>query len=299
MLDPQLNVLTEQVVAAMKPDAPGADPELQARIAVVLRHLLQAVAEIRLTEGELAALCSFLDRVAATGEWRFLTHVFGLDTLVTDMAHGGTARHTADNVEGPLYRPGAPEAASPARLMRAEEPGERLFLSGRVVEAVTGRPVPHALLDVWQSNAAGAYAEDDAEQPAWNFRRRVTADASGCYEVETVVPGCYEIGDLSGMACGEMMRRLGRHGMRPGHIHFKLSAPGTQPMTAMLYFNGDPWLDDDSIFSVRNDIVLSPARHADAASITARGTAGPFQTASFDFVLEPAKPAQAKVPVHA
>lgn len=287
MPSPHTVALMQQVVGAMRPDASGADPALQSRMAIVLRHLLAAIEEVGLTEGELAALCGFLDSVAKTGEWRFLTHVFGVDTLVTDMAHGGEGRRTPDNVEGPLYRPGAPQAASPARIMRADEPGERLFLSGRVLDAGTGRPLPHAELDVWQSSAAGAYAEDDPGQPAWNFRRRVTADAAGCYEIETVVPGCYEIGDLSGMACGAMMHRLGRHGMRPGHIHFKLSAPGAQPMTAMLYFDGDPWLDTDSIFSVRDDIVLAPAPHSDPAAIAVRGAAGPFQTASFDFKLQP------------
>lgn len=277
--------LADQVIAAMKPDAAGADPVLQRRLASVLRHLLAAIEEIRLTEQELTAFCGFLDRVAATKEWRFLTHVFGVDVLVTEMAHGGGDEPTADNVEGPLYRPGAPKVESPARLMRVEEPGERLVLKGQVLDQ-SGRGVANAEVDVWQSNASGAYAEDDPEQPDWNFRRRVIADAEGRYEIETVVPGCYEIGDLSGMACGDMMRRLGRHGMRPGHIHFKLSGIGVKPMTSMLYFKGDPWLDDDSIFSVREDVTIEPVHHDDAAEIAARGFDGPFLTGGFDFRVE-------------
>ncbi len=280
--------LIQQVVGAMRPQAPGADPALQARMAIVLRHLLEAVEETKLTEAELAGLCAFFDTVAATKEWRFLTHVFGLDTLVTETTHGGEGRATVDNVEGPLFRAGAPEVDTPALMMRPDEPGERLFLSGRVVEARSGQPLPHAVLDVWQSNAAGAYAEDDPGQPEWNFRRRVRADAAGRYEVETVVPGCYEIGDLSGMACGRLMQRLGRHGMRPGHVHVKLSAPGAQPMTTLLYFRGDPWIDDDSIFSVREDVTLTLTRHDDAGEMAARGVAAPFHTGHFDFALEPA-----------
>ncbi len=284
----RVKTLVSQVVGAMKPEAPGADPALQARMAVVLRHLLEAVEDVRLTESELGALCGFLDRVAATREWRFLTHVFGLDTLVTETTHGGDERRTVDNVEGPLYQSGAPVVQSPGLLMRPDEAGERLFLSGRVTEAGTGRTLPHAELDVWQANAVGAYAEDDPSQPEWNFRRRVIADASGRYEIETVVPGCYEIGDLSGMACGDMMRRLGRHGMRPGHIHLKLSAPGAQPMTTLLYFRGDPWIDDDSIFSVRDDVTLTLTRQDDPAEMAKRGVAAPFHTGTFDFALEPA-----------
>lgn len=280
--------LIHQVIGAMRPGAPNADPALQARIAIVIRHVLEAVEEARLTEAELTAVCAFLDKVAQTKEWRFLTHVFGLDTLVTETTHGGDERRTVDNVEGPLFRADAPEVASPALMMRPDEPGERLFLSGRVLNAATGQPLPDAVLDVWQSNAAGAYAEDDPGQPEWNFRRRVRADAAGRYEIETVVPGCYEIGDLSGMACGQLMQRLGRHGMRPGHVHVKLAAPGAQPMTTLLYFRGDPWIDDDSIFSVRDDVTLTLQQHDDPAEMAARGVKAPFHTGQFDFALEPA-----------
>jgi protocatechuate 3,4-dioxygenase beta subunit len=103
-----------------------------------------------------------------------------------------------------------------------------------------------------------------------------------------VVPGCYEIGDLSGMACGRLMQRLGRHGMRPGHVHVKLSAPGAQPLTTLLYFRGDPWIDDDSIFSVRDDVTLTLTRHDGAGEMAARGLKAPFHTGQFDFALEPA-----------
>ncbi len=289
MSSARVSGLIQQVVAAMRPSAPGADPALQARMAIVLRHLLEAVEEAKLTEAELTGVCAFLDRIAEAKEWRFLTHVFGLDTLVTETTHGGEERRTVDNVEGPLYMAGAPEVASPALMMHPDEPGERLFLSGHVVNTATGQPLPHALLDIWQSNAAGAYAEDDPSQPEWNFRRRVTADASGRYEIETVVPGCYEIGDASGLACGGLLQSLGRHRMRPGHVHLKLSAAGAQPMTTLLYFRGDPWIDDDSIFSVRDDVTLTLTQHDDPAEMAARGVKAPFHTGHFDFALELAR----------
>lgn len=283
--------LIAQVVGAMKPDTAGADPKLQDRMAVVLRHLLSVVEETGLTEDELTAVCAFFDRISEAKEWRFLTHVFGIDTLVTESTHGGEDRRTVDNVEGPLHVAGAPLAASPARLMRADEAGERLVLTGRVLDAETDAPLPGAELDVWQSNATGAYAEDDPSQPAWNFRRRVTADAAGAYEIETIVPGCYEIGDLSGMACSDLLQKLGRHRMRPGHIHFKIAATGAAALTTLIYFEGDPWIDDDSIFSVRPDVTLKLIRCDDPRQIAERGLVAPFSKGTFDFLLEPA-PAQ-------
>ena len=154
MSSARVSDLIQQVAGAMRPSAPGADPAMQARMAIVLRHLLEAVEEAKLTEVELTGVCAFLDRIAEAKEWRFLTHVFGLDTLVAETTHGGEERRTVDNVEGPLYVAGAPNVASPALMMRPDEPGERLFLSGRVVNTA-GQPLPHALLDIWQSNAAG------------------------------------------------------------------------------------------------------------------------------------------------
>lgn len=271
----------------MKPAAAGADPAFQARMAIVIRHLLEAVDEIALTEQELVDVCGFMDRIAETHEWRFLTHIFGVDTLAAEITHGGEGRRTADNVEGPLHRPGAPEAPTPALIMRPDEKGERLFLTGAVVSAATGAALPHAVVDVWQSSVDGAYAEDDPTQPEWNFRRRVIADAAGRYAIETVVPGEYEIGDLSGMASGDLMKRLGRHGMRPGHIHFKISAAGALPLTTLIYFEGSPWVEDDSIFSVRPDVTVRLSRHEDADEMAARGLNAPFQTAEFTFALEP------------
>jgi catechol 1,2-dioxygenase len=258
---------------------PKADPALQKRLAIVVRHLLAAVEEAKLTEAELPIVCDFLNDVARQNEWRFMTHVFGVETLVNEMDHGGATRRTVDNVEGPLYRAGAPMAAKDnGLLMRADEPGRRLIVEGTVRNIANDKPVPNALLDVWQANGDGVYAEDDPSQPEWNFRRRLNADANGRYKFETVVPGAYEIGDASGMACGRLLTSLGRYRMRPGHIHVKLSGAGVKPMTTMLYFSGEPWIDDDSIFSVRDDTTLNLERKPGSN----------IYTASFDFALESA-----------
>lgn len=278
--------LIDQVVGAMKPNELGSDSVLQQRMGIVLRHLIAAVDEIRLTEGELGTVCDFLDQIAANHEWRFLTHVFGLDTLVVETSHGGDERRTVDNVEGPLYRPNAPEVVTPALMMEPSDPSERLFLSGQVTDVETGHPLADAVIEFWQSNATGTYAEDDSGQPDWNFRRRVRVDGEGRYSIETVVPGCYEIGDASGMASGRLMTRLGRHRMRPGHVHVKVEAPGALPMTTLLYFRGDPWIDDDSIFSVRDDVTLTLDRHDDPTAMAAHGVDRPFTTGTFDFAVE-------------
>src|SRR5262245_32896030 len=60
---------------------------------------------------------------------------------------------TESDIEGPFYKPGAPFRP---RLAGASAKGLRLVVSGRVL-GTDCRPIPGAILDVWQADAAGAY----------------------------------------------------------------------------------------------------------------------------------------------
>src|SRR5205807_3179048 len=72
--------------------------------------------------------------------------------------------------------------------------GERIAIEGRVVDG-DGAPVPDALIELWQANAAGRYAHPDdtqTEKPLDpNFRGfgRVATDAEGRFRVTTIRPG--------------------------------------------------------------------------------------------------------------
>jgi protocatechuate 3,4-dioxygenase beta subunit len=156
---------------------------------------------------------------------------------------------TADNIEGPFYKAGAPNRAT---LAGDRERGERLVLAGRV--ASTGcAPLAGAVLDIWQADARGAYDND-----GWGLRGQLTSDAQGRWQVKTIVPGRY----LNG-------RRY-----RPMHIHVKLRARGYQELTTQLYFAGDEYIEGDPF--VVPSLVMPTSR--------AKGV----RKASFDFVLAPA-----------
>lgn len=61
-------------------------------------------------------------------------------------------------MQGHYYRPCAPLVAHPVALCRDDEPGDVCFVSGRVLDAGNRRPLPGALLDVWQANQVGSTA---------------------------------------------------------------------------------------------------------------------------------------------
>ena len=72
--------------------------------------------------------------------------------------------------------------------------GERIVIEGRVLDG-DGAPVPDALIELWQANAAGRYAHPDDRQTDKpldpNFRGfgRVATDAEGRFRFTTIKPG--------------------------------------------------------------------------------------------------------------
>jgi protocatechuate 3,4-dioxygenase beta subunit len=156
---------------------------------------------------------------------------------------------TADNIEGPFWKPGAPHRAE---LATSRDAGERLVLAGAV--RTTGcAPLAGAELDLWHADARGDYDND-----GFRFRGTLVTGADGRWLVSTIVPGRY----LNG-------RRY-----RPAHVHAKLRAPGHKDLTTQLYFAGDPYNDGDPF------IVPS--------LIMTHRVEGGARRAGFDFVLEPA-----------
>ena len=64
---------------------------------------------------------------------------------------------------------------------------------------------------------------------------------------------------------GQMVMAQKRHGMRPAHIHFLISAPGYRELVTALYLAGDEHLDDDVVFGASGDLVAE-VKDSDPAS---------------------------------
>jgi protocatechuate 3,4-dioxygenase, beta subunit len=123
--------------------------------------------------------------------------------------------------------------------------GERIIVHGRILDE-DGRPVPNALVEVWQANAAGRYRHDGDLHPAPldpNFAGagRALAGADGSYRFVTVKPGAYPW-------------RNHPNAWRPAHIHFSLFGRAfTQRLVTQMYFPGDPLFELDPIFNSVRD----------------------------------------------
>ena len=72
--------------------------------------------------------------------------------------------------------------------------GQRIAIEGRVLDG-DGAPVPDAVVEVWQANAAGRYNHPDDRQdekpldPKFHGFGRAATDADGRFRIVTVKPG--------------------------------------------------------------------------------------------------------------
>jgi protocatechuate 3,4-dioxygenase, alpha subunit len=79
-------------------------------------------------------------------------------------------------------------------LTRDNPAGERIAIEGRVIDG-DGAPVPDAVIELWQANAAGRYNHPDDHQeekpldPHFRGFGRVATDAEGHFRVMTIKPG--------------------------------------------------------------------------------------------------------------
>lgn len=92
---------------------------------------------------------------------------------------------------GPYFRIGLEPMFIP-NVAAPETPGEHVVIRGRVFDG-DRQPVPDAMLETWQADAAGVYPSFDDAQSAEeaNFRGfgRVPTDEQGQFSLSTIKPG--------------------------------------------------------------------------------------------------------------
>ena len=82
-----------------------------------------------------------------------------------------------------------------------------------------------------------------------------------------------------------LLNQLGRHGQRPSHVHYFISAPGYRKLTTQFNIEGDPYLWDDFAFATREGLVAAAVDVTDPAAIAARGVSAPFKQITFNIEL--------------
>jgi catechol 1,2-dioxygenase len=255
----------------------------------ILQESIKLIEELEINDDEFWAAVDYMNRLGAKGEAGLLVAGLGLEHFL-DLLHdakeksagrdGGTPR----TIEGPLYVAGAPLCDGFARMDDGTQEGSStpFFLEGQVTD-LQGRPISGATVDLWQADTRGNYSYFDKSQTEYNLRRRIVTDAKGRYRARSIVPsgyGCDPAGPTQ-----ECLDRLGRHGQRPAHIHFFISAPGFEHLTTQINLSNDAYLWDDFAFATREGLVGDIRFVEDPRHSRSRQVSGRYAEMVFDFQL--------------
>ena len=291
----EANDLAQAVIDRM---AESPDPRFREVMSALVKHTHAFVQEVQLTGDEWMKAIQFL---TATGkmcdekrqEFILLSDTLGISMLVVaiEQAKGLAARTgkaaatpaTEATVQGPFFWEGAPELPLGSDLA-GSAPGEPARYGGSVTD-IDGKPVPNCVIEVWSGDGDGIYDMQRGEDAQMMLRARLRTDADGRYHFWSIRPSFYPVPD-DGPA-GDMLRAMGRHPNRPGHIHMMLKAPGHQPLTTHLFVSDSPYLDSDAVFGVRNSLIVEFAKHPPGKAADGRVLDKPYYTARYDFRLVP------------
>ena len=265
------------------------DARVQQVVIRLLSDLFKAIEDLDITPSEVWKGLEYMTDAGQANELGLLAAGLGLEhflDLRADEAdakaglNGGTPR----TMEGPLYVAGAPETVGFARMDDGSESDtlDTLYIEG-VVKDTAGNIIEGAKVEIWHANGLGTYSFFDKRQSEFNLRRTIIADNAGHYLAQTTMPvgyGCPPEGTTQAL-----LNKLGRHGNRPSHVHYFVSAPGYRKLTTQFNIEGDQYLWDDFAFATRDGLVAVAVDVSDAAELQRLGATAPVKHITFNVEL--------------
>ena len=235
---------------------PEVNPRLREVMTSMVTHLHAFAKDVNLTHAEWETGISFLERAGEISdkerhEFVLLSDVLGLSSLV-DMINS-RPEGTSSSVLGPFHISGSP----PLEIggdMKDKFDGPVLLAQG-FVKNTDGEAIKGASLDIWQTAPNGLYSSQDPDQDTYSFHGIQTTGSDGRYAFTSVRPIEYTV--PTDGPVGDILDACGRHPWRPSHLHFIVKADGYRPLVTEVFAEGDPYLDQDTVFGVREDLVMS------------------------------------------
>lgn len=269
--------------------AGSPDPRFKQVLTSLVTHLHDFIREVKLTEKEWIEAIQFLTDVGKTctekrQEFILLSDTLGVSILTISLNHPPERGSAESTVLGPYYWEGAPERPLGSNLAEGVK-GDPTFYSGRVLD-VEGRPIAGALLDIWSGDGEGNYDMQIPGETEMRARGKIHTDAEGRYLFRSIRPNYYPV--PTDGPVGRMLRAMGRHPYRPGHIHMVVSAAGYEPVTTHLFVADSPYLDSDAVFGTKDSLVVKFERCSPGRAPTGEQMAVPYYTAQYDFRLRKA-----------
>jgi protocatechuate 3,4-dioxygenase, alpha subunit len=155
--------------------------------------------------------------------------------------------------------------------------GERVTIEGRVLDG-DGKPVPDAIIEIWQANSHGKYAhpEDQQDKPleaSFTGYGRIPTDDEGKFRFTTIKPG--QVPDLDGK-------------LQAPHIVVSVFARGLlRRLVTRIYFPDDPGNSKDFALNLvdatrRETLIAKKIAGASGSLVWNIILQGPNETVFFD-----------------
>lgn len=224
----------------------------------LIRHLHGFCKDVSLTHGEFLYACDFLARAGQITddkrqEFILLGDILGVEVLVDMLTNPEVEEATVSTVLGPFFRDNAPILPKGATTVQKDFDGQETVYVEGYVRDTDGNPIAGAIVDIWEDAPNGLYENHDPAQPDYNLRGRFETDENGHYALRAIRPVPYPIpGDET---AGELIRYMGHHCMRPGHLHMMVNRDGYRPLISQIFDSESPHLDDDSVFAVKEELI--------------------------------------------
>jgi hydroxyquinol 1,2-dioxygenase len=276
--------VTDAVVASF---TDTKDDRLREVVQSLTRHLHAFAREVRLSQDEWDAGIAFLTRVGhitddRRQEFILLSDVLGLSMLTVGINAPASPGATESTVFGPFFVNDAPEIPLGGDVAQGAK-GMPCWISG-TVRSTSGEPLANARIDIWEADEDGFYdVQYDGGRTAG--RGWLRPGPNGEYRLWSVRPAPYPIPNDGPV--GDLLTATGRGPMRPAHVHFKVTAPGHTDLITHVFAAGDPYLDRDSVFGVKDSLVVDFAEHPAGTGPDGRVLTGPWASVEFDLVLAP------------
>jgi protocatechuate 3,4-dioxygenase beta subunit len=149
----------------------------------------------------------------------------------------------------------ATPTASTITIAPREEPGARLTLSGRVLDAA-GEPVSGVRIYAYHTDTSGVYSNDPSGASPPRLCGVLMSDEDGHYSIYTIRPGPYPSGG------------------NPAHVHFELSGAGIDELVTEVFFEGERFLDVNTLRARMPSADISDARTSIVRPLVDDGNGG-------------------------
>ena len=174
---------------------------------------------------------------------------------------------TAWQTVGPYFRIGL-EHLDTLRIASPDAPGEHVTIEGRVVDG-NGKPVPDAVIEIWQADANGEYSGTSG----FHGFGRAPTDAEGRFAFATIKPGA-----VSGPGGS----------MQAPHLAVRIMMRGLlKDLVTRMYFPGED-VDADPVLQLvpaqrRSTLIATASPQSQTSLVWHINLQGERETVFFDY----------------